>query len=229
MKRRDFIIGATGSASSLLLPNSVLAKPCPPSVAGAPAPLCPAGDAEDDWQARISDPGVVWFHDFRTDAEVDQFRWAGGTGNDPGDLGRPNTVRRLTNDGITGSCLEIFRPAGSSDGAVWWRPFSPLDTGNGKPENDPAANDSLSVLPWTPSQGGSEMERWQPGYYGHANYHAGHPGRFDGTEYYFQCRVKMDPRRTGQPDGGKLFYFTRCDRSLTDQENRDGQRPGWQR
>jgi hypothetical protein len=218
MKRREFILGATGSAGTLLLGGANAARPCPPVLAGGGAVSCMTGDAEADWQSRIAGPGVVWFHDFRSDAEVDAFRWVGGVGNDPNDLGRPNTVRRNTSDGITGACLEIFRPRGSSEGSVWWRPFSALDTGSGKPESDPAANGTLAVSSWAPTQGGSQTANWQPGYYGNSTYHASHPGRFDGTDYYFQCRVKMDPRRTGEPDGGKLFYFTRTDRSLTDQE-----------
>ena len=46
-------------------------------------------NAEADWRLRSGQdpaqpqPGVVWFHDFRSDAEVDAFRWTGGVGNDP--------------------------------------------------------------------------------------------------------------------------------------------------
>jgi len=219
MKRRDFIIGSTSSAGILLLDGAKAATPCWPVLDGSTASRpCPAGDAEADWQGRIADPGVVWFHDFRSESEVNAFRWAGGTGNDPGDLGRPNTVRHNASDGITGGCLEIFRPTGSKDGAVWWRPYSALDTGNGKPEPDPAANGTVPVRPWAPQQDGSQTRTWQPGYYGNAAYHPGRPGRFDGTDFFFQCRVKIDRRRWGQRDGGKLFYFTRTDRSLTSQE-----------
>lgn len=178
-----------------------------------------SGNLDLDWQARISQPGVVWHHDFRLDSEIDAFRWTGGVGNDPNDVGRPNTVRRITSDGITGGCLEIFRPAGSADGAVWWRPFSPIvGSGNGKGADDPGANGSISVESYAATQGGGEIAGWQPGYYGNTVYHSSHPGRFDGTEYYFQVRVKMDARRATELDGGKLFYFTRTDQSLTSQE-----------
>lgn len=232
MKRRDFIVGSASSAGILLLDGAKAATPCWPALDDSTAPPpCPIANAEADWQARISDPGVVWYHDFRTEAEVNAFRWAGGTGNDPGDLGRPNTCLYNESDGITGGCLEIFRPAGNREGAVWWRPYSALDTGTGKPENDPAANGTLPVRPWAPTQGGGQIGDFSPGYYGNATYHSAHPGRFDGTDYFFQCRVKMDPRRSGQRDGGKLFYFTRCDRSLTSQEivtrsGEDGNVPG---
>src|SRR5688572_26582707 len=42
-------------------------------------------DVEADWQARIGGPGVVWYHDFKSDDEVNAFRWTGGYsgGNDP--------------------------------------------------------------------------------------------------------------------------------------------------
>ena len=72
----------------------------------------PAGSLEADWQARISQPGVVWFHDFGNEAEVDQFRWTGGEnwGNDPTNLhptiAKRGTVNWQTSDGITGgACL----------------------------------------------------------------------------------------------------------------------------
>lgn len=219
MKRRDFIVSATSTAGILLIDQARAAIPCPPVFDGADSAMpCPAGDVEADWQARISGEGVVWYHDFRSEAEVDAFRWAGGVGNDPDDVGKPNTVRRITTDGITGACLEVHRPAGSSEGAVWWRPFSPLDTGSGKPVADPAASNTLAVEPWNATQRGSQTANWKLGNYGHSSYHSQYPGRFDGTEYYFQARVKMDPRRATQGDGGKLFYFTRTDKSLTSQE-----------
>ena len=195
------------------------AVPCPPVLEnGRLGTPCPAVDAEADWAARINGPGVVWYHDFRSNAEVDAFRWAGGVGNDPNDLGRPGTVRRNTSDGITGNCLEIFRPAGSADGAVWWRPFSPMDSGSGKPVSDPADNGLLTVENWSPTQGGAQTSKWNKGYYGNSNYHSSHPGQFDGEEFYFQARVKVDPRRTNQSNGGKLFYFTLANRSATSQE-----------
>jgi len=183
--------------------------------------LADASEAELDWLARSTAPGVVWVHDFRSQAEVDAFRWAGGTGNDPGDLGRPNTVRRNTSDGVTGACLELWRPAGSSDGATWWRPMSPLaGSGNGRGVDDPGAGGAIAAREWLATQGGSQTRRHDLGYYGHPSYHSQWPGQFDGTGYYFQVRVKMDPNRDapGNRNGGKLFYFTRTDRSLTSQE-----------
>lgn len=41
--------------------------------------------AAADWAARISGPGVVWYHNFDNAAEVNQFLWSSGYGggNDP--------------------------------------------------------------------------------------------------------------------------------------------------
>jgi len=175
---------------------------------------------ESDWLSRISGAGVVWYHDFRTDAEVDAFRWAGGIGNDPNDVGDPNTVRRITTDGITGACLELHRPAGSNDPSVWWRPFSPMDTGSGKPVDDPGANGTITPKTWVATQGGSQIANCDTGFYGNTVYHSASPGQFDGTEFYLQMRVKVDPEITNQPSSprGKMLYFTRNDKSLTSQE-----------
>ena len=85
---------------------------------------------ESDWIARSVAPGVVWYHDFRNQAEIDQFRWTGtyGGGNDPvgtGQLnidGTINSMYRQTADGVTdGGCLEMLRPGGSAENACsWW-------------------------------------------------------------------------------------------------------------
>lgn len=185
--------------------------------------------AMEDWQARISGPGVVWYHDFSSDDEVNAFRWTGGYsgGNDPLAVGSPlaGLVRRITDDSVDGNgSLEIVRPAGSGDGSVWWRPFSPIvggtTTGNGRGagNDDPGASGTLAPQPYDPSDGGSQISTWgDRGYYGTPIGAA-----YDGPEYYLQVRVKMDPNRIagGNEDTevGKLFYFTRSDRSATDQE-----------
>jgi hypothetical protein len=183
-----------------------------------------AGGNALDWEARIAGPGVVWHHDFDSDAEVNAFRWtpAYGSGNDPlavgGDLA--NLVRRVPDDGVAGDgCLEIVRPPGSDDGSVWWRPFSPIvGTGNGRGVDDPGANGTIEPQPYLATDGGNEVSTWgDRGYYGKPNTSA-----YDGGEYFLQVRVKMDPARIagGNEDVevGKLFYFTRTDRSATDQE-----------
>jgi len=228
MKRREFIASATSTAGILLLDSVRAATPCPPILTGAsPASPCSPGDREADWLARTSGQGVVWFHDFRNKAEVDQFRWTGGYrgGNDPLDKGRPDRCRWITSDGVTGgACLELLRPEGRLDGPGWWRPFSPLDgAGNGKGTDDPGANKTIPVQLYAPSDGSNTIAQWhneaiRPGFYGHQSYHTG--TQFDGDEFYFQFRVKMDPRRTtsGNTQVGKLFYITFTPYSNCNQE-----------
>jgi hypothetical protein len=199
-----------------------------------------SADASKDWLARITDPNVVWFHDFRSDAEVNAFRWTGGYsgGNDPLAKGSNGThVRRITTDGIdTGggnACLEIVWPsAGSFGNSYWWRPFAPLTgASNGRGVNDPAANGTLTVRTLIATDGGNQTAQFSGGYYGDpVNWGT---GAFDGAGYYIQVRIKMDPARITaglNPNGnqyGKIIYFARTDRSLTSQEiNTESYQPG---
>lgn len=192
---------------------------------------CSASSAEADWLLRTGQnsaspqPGVVWFHDFRTDAEVDNFRWTGGYrgGNDPKAVGSSvaKLCRRITTDGVTGGgCLEILRPAGTQEVSHWWRPLSPIvGSGNGRGSDDPGANRSLTPQAYAATDGGSQVYDWgRRGYYGHSSYHGG--GVFDGTEYFLQMRIKMDPRRTAAGNSlvGKLTFQTTTRWSLTVQE-----------
>ncbi len=192
-------------------------RPSPtPTPIGSPPP-----NAEADWIMRSTGPGVVWSHDFKTSAEADKFRWTGGYGNDPLAKGSGgSTCRWDAADGVSGGgSLELYRPAGTSEQAGWWRPFSPMtDSGQGVP--DRGANGTIQRQPWNPTDRGSETTNWGTrGVYGHTSY-AG-PG-YDGTEFFLQMRVKQDPRRIsgGNEDyaGGKLFYLTHTYRSLTSQE-----------
>lgn len=190
-----------------------------------------------DWQSRISGPGVVWYHGFESDNEVNNFRWTPGfsSGNDPQAVGtaRAPLVRRITTDGSvkssggTTSCLEILRLAGSADGSNWWRPMSPIQggttTGNGRGagQNDPGAAGTITPKAFAPTSGGSQTASWNGGVYANPAEQTG--SSVDGTEYYMQARVKIDARRTQGAANlgvteGKLFYLTRTDRSNTDQE-----------
>ena len=162
--------------------------------------------AEFDWQLRTSGAGVVWFHDFRSDAEVNRFRWQGGLGNDLNGTGDGN-CRRITTDGITGGgCLEINIPAGGTAAAGWSRPFSPL-TGatNGRGTDDPGA----SPLAWNVAHGTDYLGTWKNGWYTHADYQGSWPTwGFGGTEFWIQFRVKISANRTlatGHP--GKLAFI----------------------
>ena len=188
----------------------------------------------DDWQTRISGPGVVWYHDFTNQREVDNFRWTGsfGGGNDPNAVGSPNAgwCRWIGTDGLTGGCLEVIHPAGTGEGSYWWRPFSPIQggttTGNGRGagNHDPGAG-VLTPQAFAPTSGGSQTYNWgQPssarrGLYCNAAYSPG--GTADGSDFYVQFRVKMDPRRiqaAGETVGGKFIWFTHTAQSYTDQE-----------
>ena len=186
--------------------------------------VAPIPSLETDWNLRINQPGVVWYHNFNTAAEVDAFRWSLGIGNDPNDATAParlsNTIEWDNTDGVSGGgCLYAFRFAGSAEGKDWWRPFSPMDTGSGKPVNDPGAAGRIPVVSWNPTQGGFQTQGYDAGYYGHPDYWPGAPSKFDGHGYWMQARIKIDPARLPQePDGGKVFYFTVCEFSLSSQE-----------
>ena len=134
---------------------------------------------------------------------------------------RAGLTRRIANGGVgNGGCIELLRPAGTADGSHWWRPFSPLvGSGNGRGADDPGANRTVGVQAYSATDGGNEIYDWgRRGYYGHSAYHSGNV--FDGTEYYLQMRIKMDPRRTtaGNSLVGKLTFHTTTRWSLTVQE-----------
>lgn len=204
---------------------ALAAKPCAPRLLDAQgnpigAAVCGTADAEADWQARISGSGVVWHHDFRTDAEVDNFRWAGGYGNDPSDVARPGRCIRNTSDGITGDgCLELFYPVGSSSAPGWWRPFAPMNgASNGRGADDPGANGTIELAPWDPSNQ-SENEGFRRAYYANPVY-IGASGfsadQFNGSEFWLQFRIKVDPNRykDGTPSGGKLSFLATTQQTL---------------
>jgi len=197
-------------------------------------------DSSADWKARISGPGVVWHHSFDTAAEVNQFRWAGkyGSGNDP--LARSPGAGRLewvaTGGADGGGYMRLTRFAGPEPSSVyWWRPFSPLTSAsNGRGVADPAANGTIPLQSFTPTDGGDQTTtfstRQRSGYYGLAQYQAaGSYGKptypqfykdFDGQEFYLQVRVKVRPDRmtSGNPKQGKMINFSTTDTSYTSQE-----------
>lgn len=223
--RRAFL-KSLGATSSLFLPASVLAqaRPCPPVLDGT-SDTCLI-NAEADWEARVSDPGVVWAHDFREDAEVDTFRWVGGYGSDPAMLSEHGQyVRRQTADGITGGgCLEVLHPSNTGHSAFWKRPFSPFGGAGGGVMG--AASDGLARFndDRVPVQGASpdESSNWNLGNYAHPDYVDQGLAK-DGSDFYLQFRMKLDPviLQPGFVDtgfGGKAFYISRTERSLTAQE-----------
>ncbi|MEM7763811.1 MAG: hypothetical protein AAF290_06990 [Pseudomonadota bacterium] len=237
MKRRKFIQSATSSAGLMLLDTALAQTACPPVLSdGAPARPCPAGDLEGDWAARTSGAGVVWFHDFRNDAEVDNFRWSSGLGNDPNDTRSPGRCIRNTSDGITGGgCLELIHPVGSGGAPGWWRPFGPMSgASNGRGENDPAAAGTMNLEAWDPSNRGVN-EAYRRSYYAHPSY-IGADGwdndRFDGSEFYLQFRIKIDPNRfrAGTPSAGKQSFLATTQSTLNQeivQQNERNRRALW--
>lgn len=164
-----------------------------------------AGSAEADWVARISGTGVVWYHNFENQAEVDNYRFEGGIGTDKNNTGDGNT-RWVSGDGFAGGgCVELNVPNNDISASGWWRPYSPMNgTSNGRGADDPGANGTISLKAYDPTDNGAY--NWTQGYYGHSSYAT---GSFDGTAgFYCQCRVKMSANRAAptNPDG-KLFYF----------------------
>lgn len=228
MKRREFLIASASVASAVPTMSLAQLVPCPPASLSADGgstastACAAAGDAESDWLARTSGAGVVWFHDFRNAAEVDNFRWRSGQGDDPDNTG-DGSVRRVATDGVTGgACLEIYTAAGTQAQCVWWRPMSPLmGSGNGRGADDPGADGTIALQSFSPNptSGRSNINSWgSRGLYGHSSYHS--EGGFDGAEYYLQMRVKISASRlsSDNPKAGKLLYFTHTYRSLTSQE-----------
>ena len=195
------------AALALMLASVGFAQttPCPPDLIdsdgnpiGGPSRCVTDTDKESDWQTRISGPGVVWYHNFESDAEVDHFREDGALSYDPNDDGPgyygalPNTVYRNTSDFLTGGgSLEILRKAGSTDSKNWYRPMSPLSSpGNGRSSDDPAANGTIPLDAegvWGPP---ARTPDWQAGNYGPAS-----TGTWEGHEFYIQYALKVSSSR----------------------------------
>jgi hypothetical protein len=223
MKRREFIAKSTTALASFAALKAN-AAPCPPGAlavdAQTPVTTPCAFDEHTDWQNRISGPDVVWHHNFETAAEVNRFRWRNGVGNDPDDVSMPNRCRWASGGFAGGGVLELHHGANEPDPPDWWRPTSPLLAGsNGRSTDDPGASGTITRRSFNPTDGGNQTNNFgEFGYYGHASYHTG--SVFDGTEFYFQVRVKRDSARrsAGQPDGGKLFYFANTWQAYSNQQ-----------
>lgn len=195
------------------------------------------GDAAADWATRISGPGVVWYHSFDNAAEVNQFRWTNGygSGNDPSALGAGgNLVTHQTSGGADGGgFMRLTYPLGSASGrggSYWQRPFNPLTgAGNGRGQNDPGANGTLTPVAFSVSNGSGTTYNWgnssNPGWYMHPTHQASYPGKFQGHDFYLQVRVRRAERPGPPPDGGgytnitgKNIWFTTTNGSYTNQE-----------
>lgn len=203
-------------------------KPCTPPTLAASGGTSANTDcstasaaAESDWTARSTGPGVVWFHDFREQAEVDNFRWTNGygSGNDPLAKGASN-VQWIQGGGIVSGSgyLQIYHGADGNDGHHWWRPLAPLTgSGNGRGADDPAAGSSLAVRAFSPTDGGGQTAAFPYGWYAHPADQSG--DYYDGQEFYVQIRQQRDQRRLTDSFGpGKLNWFSICDHSYSNQE-----------
>jgi hypothetical protein len=186
----------------------------------------PDPEGAQTWAQRIAQPGVVWYHGFESEAEVNAFRWSLGFsgGNDPNANGEDAEYVRLAEgagpDGF--NALEAYYPAGDSPNSVHWiRPFSPLNTGSGKSADDPAANGTMTVRTWSPTNGGSQTSSWSHGWYRHEN--ATGSGTREGHCFYLQLRVKMDPNRIAGANEshrvGKFVWFSTTSVSFADGEH----------
>jgi len=234
--RRRFLTAATASVGTLAVAargraaaKQTRAAPIASSPVAAPASAPAPTSAAADWNTRISNPGVVWYHNFDSAAEVNNFRWTGGYagGNDPlarGSAYAPNIAWVPSGGADGGGYLRLYRPTGTGgDGTHWIRMFNPLTgAGNGRGVDDPGANGALAPQTYTPTDGGSQMWDWynrtRPGWYGHASYHSG--TLFDGEDFYLQVRVKIHRNRTamGNVAVGKLLSASTTRNSYTQQE-----------
>lgn len=189
MKRRQFILDASGAMGSLVpMVGWGAVRPCPPTSVGVVgggqvSTSCSPIDAASDWLSRVSGTGVVWAHDFRSDSEVSQFRWTGNGppdgwyGNDPSASGTSSANCRRGSDHptSTGGCLEINIPSGGQCGTNWWRPFSAFGaTVNGQTSSDPGANGTLPRRSWNSADQDANA-KFFTGYYGHPDYQSMFP------------------------------------------------------
>lgn len=175
---------------------------------------------EADFLSRVSGANVVWFHDFKNAAEVDNFRWHGGIGNDVNDTYKPGQCIHNTSDGITPGCLELIYTVADLHAPGWWRPFAPFSgVSNGRGEDDPGASGSLSLEAWDPTNTG-ENEAFRRAYYANPDYsnppQAGFTAdQFHGEEFWLQFRIKISADRyLSTVPAGKLSFLATTQQTL---------------
>lgn len=228
MKRRVFLARASAGLLGASTSRWIGATPCPPPTlslnGGTPVNNpCTNVTQAADWLARSTGPGVVWAHNFQYASEVSQFRESNNYGIDPSG-NYATAVTWVSNDGFAGGgCVQIAVPTGGTTSDSWWRPFSALSAGqpgssggvgNGLPNDDPAANGTLSVNRYDSSSPAANYN-WQRGYYANAATQSQFPywpqpgdtGVYDGTDFYIQFRCKIQSTRwsAGNPSGKLLF------------------------
>lgn len=244
MKRRVFLVTTAASVVAAAIPTVGFgqAKPCPPpsiTVSGgtSASTTCENPNTAADWATRIAGAGVVWYHNFDSAAEVNQFRWTGGYsgGNDPSAKGNGggNVMHQASGGADGGGFMRLTYPAGSSSGngnAYWHRPFNPLTgAGNGRGQNDPGAGGTITPVAFPVSDGSSTLYAWgtqsNPGWYMHPTHQAQNAGKFQGHDFYLQARVRRAERPGPPPNSanysyitGKNVWFTTTNSSYTAQE-----------
>jgi hypothetical protein len=179
------------------------------------------GTSDAGWNSRISAPGVVWYHNFDSAAEVNQFRWTNGFsgGNDPNSNGSGATfIAHVASGGADGGgFMRCTYPAGSTAGrgnSMWYRPMNPLTaTTNGRGIVDPADGGALTPLAFNASNGSSTLYMWSsaasnPGWYMHPTHQAQNPGKFQGHDFYLQARVRRPQTPGAPPDSADYTHIT---------------------
>ncbi len=243
MKRRDFLV-TTAAVAGAAVPIVGLgqSKPCPPPGVSAgggssASTACAGPSAAADWAARIAGAGVVWYHNFDSRAEVDQFRWTGGYsgGNDPDAATAAGklVMHQASGGADGGGFMRLSYPLGSAEGrggSYWHRPFNALTgAGNGRGMDDPGAGGTIAPVAFPVSNGSSTLYNWgnqpNPGWYMNAAHQASHPGRFQGSDFWLQVRVRRAEMPGRPPDSanynnitGKLVWLTTTNSSYTAQE-----------
>lgn len=193
-----------------------------------------SGD-DADFLMRSTMAGTVWAHDFRDEAEVENFKYP---------LTPPDKVRWNASSGIgSGGSLECIVPPGGVCQGGWSRPFSPmngggLNSGNGRGAANPdwAMNGQLTRRNWTVTGGAdrTQLGKWVDGYYCHPDYLntglARDPGgssgfradNIPGWDFYLQLTLKMTAGRfvNGQPDGKLAMILITGDGNVGTQQPR---------
>jgi len=194
-----------------------------------------AGDAAD-WAKRSTISDVVWAYNFGSAAEVNQFRWENGTGNDPNNL-HNSTLLFDNTDGIGGTgCMVSRIPTGGIANGNWNRPMAALPAGalgNGKATADPAAFGTVKLRSYDPTNSAQDFN-FTTGYYGPLSTQATYPtwkgdtAPWDGTEIWVQFRAKISGSRwsNGNPSGKLVFIdvtgVTGFQEIVVQSENLDG-------
>lgn len=162
-----------------------------------------------DWTARSTGPGVMWAHDFRSDAEITKFKLLAGGITDQKDSNNVSLFRRSTDGFAGGGSFEMFTPAGVHNSMKWARPFQamPGDIGYTSGPDLPT--------PW--GTGAAYWKNHRGGMYGHPDYwsttapNTADGVRWDGHDFWIQFRYKVsasfwDESNPFIGNGGKLAF-----------------------